>query len=63
MGEIKVSIYERVKLDNKWTQVRSVLRDFCSGLLFGTSMGKPHYHLWDRLKAIAKRAGLDPATV
>ena len=34
-----------------------------SRLLFGTSMGKPDYHLWDRLKAIAKRAGLDPATV
>ena len=26
-------------------------------------MGKPDYHLWDRVKAIAKRAGLDPTTV
>jgi integrase len=34
-----------------------------SKLLFGTSAGKPDYHLWDRLKAIAKRAGLDPTTV
>jgi len=34
-----------------------------SRLLFGTSMGKPDYHLWDRLKAVAKRAGLDPTTV
>ncbi|MFY9909320.1 MAG: site-specific integrase [Candidatus Sulfotelmatobacter sp.] len=34
-----------------------------SRLLFGTSLGKPDYHVWDRLKAIAKRAGLDPATV
>jgi len=34
-----------------------------SKLLFGTSTGKPDYHLLDRLKAIAKRAGLDPTTV
>jgi len=34
-----------------------------SKLLFGTSLGKPDYHVWDRLKAIAKRAGLDPTTV
>lgn len=34
-----------------------------SRLLFGTSLGKPDYHSWDRLKAIAKRAGLDPTTV
>ena len=34
-----------------------------SKLLFGSSNGKPDYHLWDRLKAIAKRAGLDPTTV
>jgi integrase len=34
-----------------------------SKLLFGTSMGKPDHHFWDRLKAIAKRAGLDPTTV
>ena len=34
-----------------------------SKLLFGTSLGKPDYHLWDRLKAIAQRAGLDPTTV
>lgn len=34
-----------------------------SKLLFGTSNGKPDYHLWDCLKAIAKRAGLDPTTV
>lgn len=34
-----------------------------SKLLFGTSKGKPEYHLWDKLKAIAKRAGLDPTTV
>jgi len=34
-----------------------------SRLLFGTSLGKPDYHVWDRLKAIAKRAGLDPTTV
>lgn len=34
-----------------------------SKLLFGTSLGKPNYHLWDRLKAIAQRAGLDPTTV
>jgi site-specific recombinase XerD len=34
-----------------------------SRLLFGTSLGKPDYHLWDRLKAIAQRAGLDPTTV
>ena len=34
-----------------------------SKLLFGTSAGKPDYHLLDRLKAIAKRAGLDPTTV
>ena len=33
-----------------------------SKLLFGTSAGKPDYHLLDRLKAIAKRAGLDPTT-
>jgi integrase len=34
-----------------------------SKLLFGTSAGKPDHHLWDKLKAIARRAGLDPATV
>ena len=34
-----------------------------SKLLFGTSAGTPDHHLWDRLKAIAKRAGLDPTTV
>jgi len=34
-----------------------------SKLLFGTSNGKPDYHLWDRLKAIARRANLDPTTV
>jgi len=34
-----------------------------SKLLFGTSTGKPDYHFWDRLKAIAKRAGIDPTTV
>ena len=34
-----------------------------SKLLFGTSAGKPDHHLWDRLKAIARRAGIDPATV
>jgi integrase len=34
-----------------------------SKLLFGTANGKPDYHVWDRLKAIAKRAGLDPTTV
>ena len=34
-----------------------------SKLLFGTSAGNPDYHFWDRLKAIAKRAGLDPTTV
>ncbi len=34
-----------------------------SKLLFGTSAGKPDHHLWDRLKTIAQRAGLDPATV
>lgn len=34
-----------------------------SKLLFGARTGKPDYHLWDRLKAIAKRAGLDPTTV
>jgi integrase len=34
-----------------------------SKLLFGTSNGKPDYHVWDRLKALAKRAGLDPTTV
>jgi integrase len=34
-----------------------------SKLLFGTSAGKPDYHFWDKLKAIAKRAGLDPTTV
>ena len=34
-----------------------------SKLLFGTSTGKPDYHLCDRLKAIAKRAGIDPTTV
>jgi len=34
-----------------------------SKLLFGTANGKPDYHVWDRLKAIAKRAGIDPTTV
>jgi len=34
-----------------------------SRLLFGTREGRPDYHLWDRLKAVAKKAGLDPATV
>lgn len=34
-----------------------------SKLLFGTSTGKPDHHFRDRLKAIAKRAGLDPTTV
>jgi len=34
-----------------------------SKLLFPTSTGRPDYHLWDRLKAIARRAGLDPTTV
>ena len=34
-----------------------------SKLLFGTSTGKPDYHFWDRLKAIARRANLDPTTV
>jgi integrase len=34
-----------------------------SKLLFGTATGKPDYHWWDRLKSIARRAGLDPATV
>ncbi len=34
-----------------------------SKLLFATSKGKPDYHLWDKLKSIAKRAGIDPATV
>jgi len=34
-----------------------------SKLLFGTGNGKPDYHVWDRLKAIAKRAGIDPTTV
>jgi len=34
-----------------------------SKLLFGTSNGKADYHLWDRLKAIALRAKLDPTTV
>ena len=34
-----------------------------SKLLFGSSTGRPDYHLLDKLKAIARRAGLDPATV
>jgi integrase len=34
-----------------------------STLLFGSATGKPDYHLWDKIKAIAKRAGLDPTTV
>jgi integrase len=34
-----------------------------SNLLFGSANGKPDYHLWDRVKAIAKRAGRDPTTV
>ena len=34
-----------------------------SKLLFTSSAGKPDHHFWDKLKAIAKRAGLDPATV
>jgi len=34
-----------------------------SKLLFGTLKGKPDHHLWDRLKAIAQRAGIDPTTV
>jgi integrase len=34
-----------------------------SRLLFGTREGKPDFHFWDRLKAVAKKAGLDPATV
>ena len=33
-----------------------------SKLLFGTSTGNPDHHLLDRLKAISKRAGFDPAT-
>ncbi len=33
-----------------------------SKLLFGARTGKPNHHWWDALKAIAKRAGLDPAT-
>jgi integrase len=113
MGDIKVKIYERVKLDGKWTrrpvpvpdrrellpgcfncEIRveskpqwkyqtktgttrnvSVSKELMDRLLrrkaekrpsklqFGTSKGKPDYRLWDRLKAIAKRAGLDPTTV
>ena len=31
-----------------------------SGLLFGTLHGKPDYHLGDKLKRIAQKAGLDP---
>jgi len=31
-----------------------------SKLLFGTSKGKPDYHMLDTLRAIADRAGLDP---
>jgi len=34
-----------------------------SKLLFGASTGKPDYHFLDKLKAIAKRVGLDPTTV
>ena len=33
-----------------------------SRLLFGAETGKPDYHFWDRLKSIAKHAGLDPTT-
>jgi integrase/recombinase XerD len=33
-----------------------------SRLLFCTANGNPDYHLWDKLKAIAKRAGVDPTT-
>jgi len=32
-------------------------------LLFGCSTGQPDYHILDKLKAIAKRAGIDPTTV
>ncbi len=31
-----------------------------SKLLFGASTGKPDYHMWDKLKSIAKRAELEP---
>jgi integrase len=34
-----------------------------SKLLFGSSSGRPDYHLLDKLKAIARRASLDPTTV
>ena len=34
-----------------------------SKLLFGTAAGKPDFHFLDMLKAIAKKAGIDPTTV
>jgi integrase len=34
-----------------------------SELLFGCSSGQPDYHILDKLKAIAKRAGIAPRTV
>jgi integrase/recombinase XerD len=40
-------------------------KDTCrlSKILFSTATGHPDYHFLDNLKAIAKRAGLDPTTV
>ncbi len=46
-------------LMNKLLALRAKVRP--SKLLFGTSSGKPDYHILDTLHAIAKRAGFDPS--
>jgi integrase len=46
-------------LMNKLLAVKAKVRP--SKLLFGTSLGKPDYHILDTLHSIAKRAGFDPS--
>jgi integrase len=46
-------------LMNKLLAVKAKARS--SKLLFGTSSGKPDYHILDTLHSIAKRAGFDPS--
>ena len=55
------NIWISKELMDRLLQRRAMRRT--SKLLFPTSTGRPDYHLWDRLKAIARRAGLDPTTV
>ena len=74
--EIRVQSKPKYGFQTKTGQARNVLVDKAlmdrlvarrqkvaarSSLLFATRAGKPDYHLWDRLKAIAKRARIDPS--